>query len=152
MLTVLLHLSLLAGHTKVDTARLHFVKQEARHTVRLHLCILRLHPPLLLVHSLHHKNDDRPSDGFSIIKISQADSEVGQKSRQTHVIASGVALPSRHVTYLACLLSLLVYSNLDDQLLGVSELLDTASLVSFLAQCQFKFGGIAKAPDENPGT
>jgi geranylgeranyl transferase type-1 subunit beta len=36
------------------------------------------------------------------------------------------------------------------KLLGANELLNASSMVSFLAQCQYKFGGIAKTPDENP--
>jgi geranylgeranyl transferase type-1 subunit beta len=37
------------------------------------------------------------------------------------------------------------------QILGAGELLDAHALGAFLAQCQFKFGGIGKAPGEHPG-
>jgi len=33
-------------------------------------------------------------------------------------------------------------------MLGAAELVDSAALASFLASCQFKFGGISKAPSE----
>jgi len=36
------------------------------------------------------------------------------------------------------------------ELLGAKDLVDTSALASFLTQCQFKFGGIAKAPDQHP--
>ncbi|KAF8494461.1 terpenoid cyclases/protein prenyltransferase alpha-alpha toroid, partial [Russula emetica] len=35
-------------------------------------------------------------------------------------------------------------------ILGVGDLLDARALGLFLAQCQYKFGGIAKAPGEHP--
>ena len=38
-----------------------------------------------------------------------------------------------------------------DQILGAAELVDRAALTSFLGNCQFKFGGIAKAPGEHAG-
>lgn len=37
------------------------------------------------------------------------------------------------------------------QILGAAELVDRAALTSFLGSCQFKFGGIAKAPGEHAG-
>lgn len=37
------------------------------------------------------------------------------------------------------------------QILGAAELVDRAALTSFLGNCQFKFGGIAKAPGEHAG-
>ncbi|KAJ3762747.1 terpenoid cyclases/protein prenyltransferase alpha-alpha toroid [Lentinula raphanica] len=36
------------------------------------------------------------------------------------------------------------------KILGAGDLVDSRSLASFLATCQFKFGGIAKAPGEHP--
>ncbi|KAG6808275.1 hypothetical protein H0H92_004670 [Tricholoma furcatifolium] len=36
-------------------------------------------------------------------------------------------------------------------ILGAVDLVDTHSLTSFIASCQFKYGGIAKAPGEHPG-
>ncbi|KAF5335025.1 hypothetical protein D9758_016190 [Tetrapyrgos nigripes] len=36
------------------------------------------------------------------------------------------------------------------KILGKSHLVDSRALVSFLADCQFRFGGIGKAPGENP--
>ncbi|KAK7689911.1 hypothetical protein QCA50_006550 [Cerrena zonata] len=36
------------------------------------------------------------------------------------------------------------------QILGVGDTVDKASLASFLARCQFKFGGISKDPDDRP--
>lgn len=38
------------------------------------------------------------------------------------------------------------------QILGVRGAVDSAALGDFLARCQFKFGGVAKAPDGRPGT
>lgn len=38
-----------------------------------------------------------------------------------------------------------------EQLLGAAELVDDTALASFLASCQFRFGGIAKAPGERAG-
>ncbi len=38
-----------------------------------------------------------------------------------------------------------------DQILGAGDLLDAPALGAYLAQCQFKFGGISKAPGEHPG-
>ncbi|EGN98185.1 hypothetical protein SERLA73DRAFT_183095 [Serpula lacrymans var. lacrymans S7.3] len=35
-------------------------------------------------------------------------------------------------------------------ILGVGELVNTSALARFVASCQFKFGGIAKAPGEHP--
>ncbi|KAJ7623256.1 terpenoid cyclases/protein prenyltransferase alpha-alpha toroid [Roridomyces roridus] len=37
------------------------------------------------------------------------------------------------------------------QILGASELVDAELHATFLASCQYKYGGIAKAPDEDPG-
>lgn len=37
------------------------------------------------------------------------------------------------------------------QILGATELVDDTALASFLGDCQFRFGGIAKAPGEHPG-
>ena len=37
------------------------------------------------------------------------------------------------------------------QILGVGNLVDHEANASFIDTCQFKFGGIAKAPDEHPG-
>lgn len=37
------------------------------------------------------------------------------------------------------------------QMLGATELVDNIALTSFLGNCQFKYGGIAKAPGEHAG-
>ena len=37
------------------------------------------------------------------------------------------------------------------QILGAGDLVDERALVAFLTDCQFKFGGISKAPGERPG-
>ena len=37
------------------------------------------------------------------------------------------------------------------QILGATELVDNVALASFLGDCQFKYGGIAKAQGEHPG-
>lgn len=37
------------------------------------------------------------------------------------------------------------------QILGAEDLVDSNALASFLGRCQFKYGGISKAPGENPG-
>ena len=37
------------------------------------------------------------------------------------------------------------------KILGAKEFIDTIGLAKFLANCQFKYGGIAKAPGEHPG-
>lgn len=38
------------------------------------------------------------------------------------------------------------------QILDAGEFIDSDALASFLGECQFKFGGIAKAPGERSGT
>lgn len=38
-----------------------------------------------------------------------------------------------------------------EQLLGAAELVDNIALASYLGNCQFRFGGIAKAPGEHAG-
>jgi prenyltransferase beta subunit len=38
------------------------------------------------------------------------------------------------------------------QILGAGDLVNRTALATFLARCQFKYGGIAKAPRENPGS
>lgn len=38
------------------------------------------------------------------------------------------------------------------QILGAGDLVNRTALAAFLARCQFKYGGIAKAPRENPGS
>ena len=37
------------------------------------------------------------------------------------------------------------------QILGEGELVDRSVMAGFLGECQFKFGGLAKAPGERPG-
>jgi len=37
------------------------------------------------------------------------------------------------------------------QILGAGDLIDAHALGAFLARCQYKFGGIGKAPGEHPG-
>lgn len=37
------------------------------------------------------------------------------------------------------------------KILGEGDLLDRTALASYLSSCQFKFGGIAHAPNETPG-
>lgn len=39
----------------------------------------------------------------------------------------------------------------NEQILGAGELVDNIALASFLGKCQFRFGGIAKAPGEHAG-
>jgi len=36
------------------------------------------------------------------------------------------------------------------ELLGAKDLIDSSALATFLARCQYKFGGIAKSPGEHP--
>ncbi|KAH9480384.1 Geranylgeranyl transferase type-1 subunit beta [Psilocybe cubensis] len=36
------------------------------------------------------------------------------------------------------------------KILGAGDLVDSDKLAAFLARCQFKYGGISKAPGENP--
>jgi len=38
-----------------------------------------------------------------------------------------------------------------EQILGATKLVDNAALASFIGSCQFKYGGIAKAPGEHAG-
>jgi hypothetical protein len=38
------------------------------------------------------------------------------------------------------------------QVLDAGDLVDKAAMTSFMASCQFKYGGIAKIPGEHPGT
>ena len=40
---------------------------------------------------------------------------------------------------------------LDHQILGEKGVINSTALANFVARCQFKFGGIAKAPGEYPG-
>ena len=37
------------------------------------------------------------------------------------------------------------------QILGQGDLVNERAMADFLANCQFKFGGLAKAPGERPG-
>ncbi len=37
------------------------------------------------------------------------------------------------------------------QILGAKDLVDSAAVSTYLSKCQFKFGGIAKAPESRPG-
>jgi hypothetical protein len=39
----------------------------------------------------------------------------------------------------------------NQQILGKAHLVDRQANVSFLSSCQFKYGGISKAPGERPG-
>lgn len=45
----------------------------------------------------------------------------------------------------------IVFHGRSGQILGETELVDTVALASFLGSCQFRFGGIAKAPGEHAG-
>jgi len=47
--------------------------------------------------------------------------------------------------------SKVVFHGPSGQALGAAELVDATALASFLGSCQFRFGGIAKAPGENAG-
>lgn len=38
-----------------------------------------------------------------------------------------------------------------DQILGVKGLVNGPALLRFISNCQFRFGGISKAPGEDPG-
>lgn len=38
------------------------------------------------------------------------------------------------------------------KILGAGEFVDAEANAAFLSECQFKFGGIAKAPEEHPGS
>lgn len=44
-----------------------------------------------------------------------------------------------------------VFHGPSGQILGATELVDAAALASFLGGCQFRFGGISKAPGEHAG-
>ena len=37
------------------------------------------------------------------------------------------------------------------QILGAGDLVDEQAMADFLERCQFKYGGLAKAPGEKPG-
>ena len=74
----------------------------------------------------------------------------------------GAALAVRHLSLLLllCCVILIICSHgapnvaprfFADQILGAGDLLDAPALGAYLAQCQFKFGGISKAPGEHPG-
>ena len=43
------------------------------------------------------------------------------------------------------------FSRISRKILGATELVDATALASFIGTCQFRFGGIAKAPREHPG-
>jgi hypothetical protein len=118
--------------------------------VHSHLYILRPHPLFFAANLLQPNNDAKPSDGLLIIKVSLADFMAEQRKRRTHVIASGVEHLLRFVVHLVA--RSLISDGVDPyQLLGAKDLVDTSALASFLARCQFKFGGIAKSPGEHPG-
>jgi len=74
----------------------------------------------------------------------------GQIRKQTRVIAFGVA---HHSTSVILSVYFLVFlTNFFFKILGAKEFVDAIGLGRFLAGCQFKFGGISKAPGEHPGT
>ena len=58
---------------------------------------------------------------------------------------------SLQVSDLYCMAFLREVNSVSTQILGVASLVDNSSNASFLYDCQFKYGGIAKAPDEHPG-
>jgi len=39
----------------------------------------------------------------------------------------------------------------DEQILGVKGLVNGPALLRFISDCQFRYGGVSKAPGENPG-
>ena len=83
----------------------------------------------------------------------QNQTESGGFSGRTNKLADacycfwcGAALAvSRSPEYLPCP----IYNSC--QILGEGDLVNERALADFLANCQFKFGGIAKAPGERPG-
>ena len=82
-------------------------------------------------------------------RSSEAALRGARTSCQTRVMGSGAAPRS---PYAAPAHSLFIPSYVGlSQILGAGELLDAHALGAFLAQCQFKFGGIGKAPGEHPG-
>ena len=85
----------------------------------------------------------------------------GRASPRTRATVSGAAL---HYTYVPSspllsprfpFLRVIWHAECDadpPQILGAGDLVDRRAMVDFLADCQFKFGGLAKAPGERPGT
>src|ERR1700743_2345263 len=95
--------------------------------------------------------DDEPCGGYSRTKTNLAGSEAGQTRAQMPVTASGAEGRFRYpaLSYLSeCLLRT---PTVPEQLLGAAELVDNIALASFLGDCQFRFGGIAKAPEQHAG-
>jgi geranylgeranyl transferase type-1 subunit beta len=75
-------------------------------------------------------------------------SGVEVERKRMPVIVSGAVLRSRYPIILFPQNTLAITVS---QMLGADEFVDTHSLASFLASCQFKYGGIAKATGEHPG-
>ena len=75
---------------------------------------------------------------------------LGERTRyQMLAIAFGAA---RHLLYdTSPLQHCRTYLTFYMQILDVRQEVDSEALASFIAQCQFKFGGIAKAPGARPG-
>jgi geranylgeranyl transferase type-1 subunit beta len=69
---------------------------------------------------------------------------------QMHVTVSGAGEQSKYVTRSYSPESLSRTSH-PGQILGAAQLVDNIALASYLGGCQFKFGGIAKAPGEHAG-
>ena len=75
----------------------------------------------------------------------------------TRVIVSGAAPPFRYVRsmFIINVLTTTPFNSsswLSHQILGAGDLVNRTALARFLALCQFKYGGIAKAPGEHPGS
>ena len=90
---------------------------------------------------------DKLSDGYCKTKTNLGGSVAGRTRRRTRVTVSGAEVQYRS---LSPVLQTTFYEP-PDQILGAAELVDRAALTSFLGNCQFKFGGIAKAPGEHAG-
>lgn len=91
---------------------------------------------------------DRPCGGCCRTKIIPGGSVAERTRKQTRVTVSGV-----RVQFRSLLLSYVpvAFHEPLGQVLGVGELVNETALASFLGSCQFKFGGIGKAPGERPG-
>lgn len=78
----------------------------------------------------------------------QQASAAGPVKRLIRVIVSGVAPLSRF----SDLSDVQVFeSDKRSKILGAEDVVDVDANAAFVARCQFKFGGLAKVPDERPG-
>jgi hypothetical protein len=110
--------------------------------------LLHWRPPWQGKNTCHPMNVELRLSGYFITRMILVVSVDGLGKMQTPAIVSGVVRHWKWDHHYVWPWSLTKRS----QILGAYELVNSESLVSFLNRCQFKYGGICKAPGENPGT